>query len=156
QLKAIQKELGEGDDAADEALKELKAKLDALPLPEEARREVSREWSRLGRVGREALEAQGIPTLLRNIAQLPGGHARDEHRGDQEAARILDEDHHGLSEVKVRILEFLAVRQLSEQRAKEELEQGEGEGEPAREGVAEAAREARAGGRGRILLFAGP
>jgi len=148
QLKAIQKELGEGDDAADEALKELKAKLDALPLPEEARREVGREWARLVRVGRESMESQVIRTFLENIAELPWGKRSDEHLDVQEAARILDEDHHGLSEVKDRILEFLAVRQLSEQRAKEEREQGEGaQGE---------AREARAGGKGRILLFAGP
>src|SRR6185436_19672550 len=148
QLKAIQKELGEGDDAADESLKELKAKLDALPLPEEARREVGREWARLVRVGRESMESQVIRTFLENIAELPWGKRSDEHLDVQEAARILDEDHHGLSEVKDRILEFLAVRQLSEQRAKEEREQGEGaQGE---------AREVRAGGKGRILLFAGP
>jgi ATP-dependent Lon protease len=134
QLKAIQKELGEGEDAADESLKELKAKLDALPLPEEARKEVSREWSRLARIGRESMESQVIRTFLENIAELPWGKRSAEHLDVQEAARILDEDHYGLADVKDRILEFLAVRQLREAR--------------------EAGR--AAAGKGRILLFAGP
>jgi ATP-dependent Lon protease len=148
QLKAIQKELGEGEDAADESLKELKAKLDALPLPDEARKEVDREWSRLVRVGRESMESQVIRTFLENIAELPWGKRSAEHLDVGEAARILDEDHYGLPDVKDRILEFLAVRQLSEQRTKEA-------GDEAREGGDEA-REAGASGRGRILLFAGP
>src|SRR5258706_4602872 len=60
QLRAIQKELGEGDEDADVSMKELKAKLDKLPLPEEARKEVDREWSRLARAGRESMETQVI------------------------------------------------------------------------------------------------
>ncbi len=144
QLRAIQKELGEGEDAADESLKELKAKLDALPLPEEARREVDREWSRLVRVGRESMESQVIRTYLETVAELPWGTRSEDDLDVQEAARILDEDHHGLADVKDRILEFLAVRQLAGQRAEEGGEGGEGD-EPA-----------RAAGKGRILLFAGP
>jgi ATP-dependent Lon protease len=144
QLKAIQKELGEGEHAADESLKELKVKLDALPLPEEARKEVDREWARLVRVGRESMESQVIRTFLENIAELPWGKRSEEHLDVGEAARFLDEDHHGLADVKDRILEFLAVRQLSEQRTKS-----------AEEG-AEADADARGAGKGRILLFAGP
>ena len=158
QLKAIQKELGEGDDAADESLKELKAKLDALPLPPEARKEVDREWARLVRVGRESMESQVIRTFLENVAELPWGRRSEEHLDVALAARILDEDHYGLADVKDRILEFLAVRQLSEQRAKAEA--GKAEAGKAEAGKAGAAREARdedgAVGRGRILLFAGP
>ena len=112
QLKAIQKELGEGEGADDESLKELRAKLDALDLPEEARKEVDREWARLTRIGRESMESQVIRTYLETIAELPWNSRSDEHLDVQEAARILDEDHYGLKDVKDRILEFLAVRQL--------------------------------------------
>jgi ATP-dependent Lon protease len=133
QLKAIQKELGEGDDAADEALKELKAKLDKLPLPDEARKEVDREWARLVRVGRESMESQVIRTYLETIAELPWDKRTDEALDVKEAARILDEDHYGLKDVKDRVLEFLAVLQLTREESDE----------PARM-------------KGRILLFSGP
>ena len=162
QLKAIQKELGEGDDASDESAKELKAKLDALPLPEEARREVNREWARLVRVGRESMESQVIRTYLENVAELPWGSRSEDHLDVQEAARVLDEDHHGLPEVKDRILEFLAVRQLAEVqdaavRAEAQAD-GKTSAEAAAEAKADAKQEAKAsrGARGRILLFTGP
>jgi ATP-dependent Lon protease len=104
QMRAIQKELGEGDDAGDEGLKELKAKLDALPLPDEARKEVVREWSRLARIGRESVESQVIRTYLETISELPWGARTDESLDVAAAAKILDEDHFGLGEVKDRVL----------------------------------------------------
>ncbi len=128
QMKAIQKELGEGEGAADDSLKELEAKLKALPLPDAARKEVDREWSRLTRIGRESVESQVIRTYLETIAELPWGKRTDELLDVQKAAKILDEDHFGLGEVKDRVLEFLAVHQLT--KAKEK--------------------------KGRILLFSGP
>ena len=97
--------------------KELKAKLDKLPLPDEARKEVDREWSRLTRVGRESMESQVIRTYLETIAELPWGTRTEEHLDVAEAARILDEDHYGLGDVKDRVLEFLAVHQLSRRRS---------------------------------------
>src|SRR5262245_3673689 len=60
QMKAIQKELGETDGSGDEGLKELRSKLDELELPEDARKEVDREWQRLTRIGRESMESQVI------------------------------------------------------------------------------------------------
>jgi len=162
QLKAIQKELGEGDDASDESAKELKAKLDALPLSEEARREVNREWARLVRVGRESMESQVIRTYLETIAELPWGARSQEHLDVQEAARILDEDHHGLPDVKDRILEFLAVRQLSEAKEAAEAAEAAADGKTAAEVKADAKADAAAepkasrGVKGRILLFSGP
>jgi ATP-dependent Lon protease len=114
QMKAIQKELGEGEGADDESLKELRAKLDALDLSEEARKEVDREWARLTRIGRESMESQVIRTYLETIAELPWNERSEEHLDVQEAARVLDEDHYGLKDVKDRILEFLAVRQLAQ------------------------------------------
>ena len=86
QLRAIQKELGEGDEAADDALEALKAKLDKLPLPEEARKEVDREW-RLARAGRESMESQVIRTYLETIAELPWGTRTDELARRRQARR---------------------------------------------------------------------
>jgi ATP-dependent Lon protease len=113
QLKAIHRELGEGDDASD--LDELRETLEALDLPEAARREVDRELGRLTRIGRESMESQVIRNFLENVAELPWNERSEEHLDIQEAARILDEDHYGLEDVKDRVLEFLAVRQLARQ-----------------------------------------
>jgi ATP-dependent Lon protease len=112
QLRAIQKELGEGDDAGDDSLKELETKLASLPLPQAARKEVDREWARLKRVGRESTESQVIRTYLETIAELPWGKRSDSVLDVQKAGKILDEDHYGLGDVKDRVLEFLAVQQL--------------------------------------------
>jgi ATP-dependent Lon protease len=127
QLRAIQKELGD-DEPAGEALADLKDKLAKLPLPAEARKEVDRELARLARAGRESMESQMIRTYLETVAELPWGTRTDEKLDIAEAAKILDEDHHGLADVKDRVLEFLAVHQLSRGAAK----------------------------KGRILLFGGP
>ncbi|MBW8772985.1 MAG: endopeptidase La, partial [Gemmatimonadetes bacterium] len=134
QLKAIQEELGEGDASGDKTLDELKAKLDKLPLPDEARKEVDREWSRLTRVGKESMESQVIRTFLETVAELPWGTRTQEHLDVAEAARILDEDHYGLKDVKDRVLEFLAVHQLAQGKQGKVSSQN----------------------KGRILLFGGP
>jgi len=161
QMKAIQKELGESDGASDEGLKELRAKLDALDLPEDARKEIDREWQRLTRIGRESMESQVIRTYLETVAELPWNSRSDEKLDVPEAARILDEDHFGLKDVKDRILEFLAVRQLGEERAKAASAETPASA-PASENAAPApkAKESSDGsprsGKGRILLFAGP
>ena len=121
QLKAIQRELGEGDDGTD--LDELRETLDALDLPEAARKEVDRELGRLSRIGRESMESQVIRNFLENVAELPWNERSEEHLEIQEAARILDEDHYGLEDVKDRVLEFLAVRQLARQVEEGEVEE---------------------------------
>ncbi len=123
QLRTIQKELDEGD--GDDDLAELSAKLEALDLPPEGRKEVDRELRRLSRFGREAMEAQVVRTYLETVAELPWSERTDERLDQPEASRILDEDHYGLDEVKDRILEFLAVHQLrleTEERRKDEPE----------------------------------
>jgi len=118
QLKTIQRELGEGDERDD--LQELKDKLEALDLSAEARKEVDREFNRLNRIGRESMESQVIRTFLENIAELPWNERSKEHLELPEAQRILDEDHYALGDVKDRVLEFLAVRQLREQQKQAE------------------------------------
>ncbi len=115
QLKAIEAELGEADGGADE-LTELRQRLDALELPEEARKEVDREFNRLSRMGREAMEAQVIRTYLEALAELPWNVRSEEQLDIHRAAEILAADHHGLEDVKDRVLEFLSVRKLHEER----------------------------------------
>src|SRR6187397_1326438 len=118
QLKTIQRELGEDDERDD--LRDLKEKLAALDLPAEARKEVDREFNRLTRIGWESMESQVIRTFLENVAELPWNERSKEHLDLSEAQRTLDEDHYALGDVKDRVLEFLAVRQLREQAEKAE------------------------------------
>jgi len=120
QLKAIQKELGDDDQAKE--VSELRDKLTKLNLPKEARAEVERELGRLERSGRESMEAQVIRTYLEWIAELPWNTRSDDHLDLRRASGILDEDHYGLQDVKDRVLEFLAVRQLRAQQLAEEVE----------------------------------
>ncbi len=145
QMKAIQKELGEDEEGSEEShLKELKSKLDALELPEEARKEVDREWSRLKRLRGESMESSVVRTYLETIAELPWTARSEDHLDVVEAARILDEDHHGLKDVKDRVLEFLAVRQLLISKMAEAEPQEKQGKKPA------------VAGKGKILLFTGP
>ncbi len=125
QLKTIQRELGEGDERDD--LQELREKLEALDLPAEARKEVDRELNRLTRIGRESMESQVIRTFLENIVELPWNVRSKEHLELAEAQRILDEDHYALGDVKDRVLEFLAVRQLRMQQDAAEAAADNGE-----------------------------
>jgi ATP-dependent Lon protease len=127
QMKTIQRELGEGDERDD--LQELKETLAALDLPPEARKEVDREFGRLSRIGRESMESQVIRTFLENVAELPWNERSKEHLQLPEAQRILDEDHYALGDVKDRVLEFLAVRQLRlQQESREQPGESGGDG----------------------------
>jgi ATP-dependent Lon protease len=119
QMKAIQKELGDDDQSKEIA--ELREKLNKLELPREARQEVERELGRLERAGRESMEAQVIRTYLEWIAELPWNNRSDDNLDLQHAQVVLDEDHYGLKDVKDRVLEFLAVRQLRAQQLAEEM-----------------------------------
>ena len=149
QLKAIKRELGEGDQS--DELSELRERLEKLDLPKEARTEVDRELARLERSGPESMEAQVGRTYLQSILELPWN-TRSEDRLDLQAAeRVLDEDHYGLGDVKDRVLEFLATRALKARQLA--APSGEpGEGEPKSDGDASS----RALARGPILLFVGP
>src|SRR3712207_1420198 len=113
QMKAIQKELGDDDQSKE--INELREKLGKLELPREARAEVERELGRLERAGRESMEAQVIRTYLEWIAELPWNTRSDDQLDLRHATQVLDEDHYGLQDVKDRVLEFLAVRQLRAQ-----------------------------------------
>src|SRR6187455_3076861 len=120
QLKAIQKELGDDDQSKE--ITELREKLTKLELPKEARAEVERELGRLERAGRESMEAQVIRTYLEWIAELPWNSRSDDNLDLSRAQIVLDEDHYGLKDVKDRVLEFLAVRQLRASQLADEVE----------------------------------
>ena len=119
QMKAIQKELGDDDQSRE--IEELREKLARLELPKEARVEVERELGRLERTGRESMEAQVIRTYLEWIAELPWNARSDDQLDLKHAAGILEEDHYGLQDVKDRVLEYLAVRQLRARQLAEEV-----------------------------------
>jgi ATP-dependent Lon protease len=110
QMKQIRKELGEEGEA--DELDELRQKLAGLELPAEARKEVDRELARLDRIGNQSMETQVIRNYLETIAELPWSARSEEHLDIKVASDILEVDHYALGDVKDRILEFLAVRQL--------------------------------------------
>src|SRR5687768_15082951 len=119
QMKAIQKELGDDDQSRE--VEELREKLTKLDLPKEARTEVERELGRLERTGRESMEAQVIRTYLEWIAELPWSIRSDDQLDLNRAATVLEEDHYGLQDVKDRVLEYLAVRQLRARQLADEV-----------------------------------
>jgi ATP-dependent Lon protease len=126
QMKAIQRELGE--DAEGMEVGELRERIDALELPEAAREEVERELSRLERTSPQSAEYQVIRTYLETVADLPWNLRTEDKLNLPEAERILDEDHYGLQDIKDRVLEFLAVRQLAARRAVQEVAEGSATG----------------------------
>jgi len=110
QMKAIQKELGEGEITPE--LAELKKRLDEADLPEDARREAEREMQRLTTIPSISPEYQVARTYLEWLADLPWHVSTEDNLDIARAEEILNEDHYGLDKVKQRILDFLAVRQL--------------------------------------------
>ncbi|MDX1566614.1 MAG: endopeptidase La [Longimicrobiales bacterium] len=108
QLKAIQKEL----DTRSDEWSELEQTLAEADLPEEVRARADRELERLERLNPVAPEAAVIRTYLDWIASLPWTRRSDDNLSVENAARILDEEHHGLEEVKERILDHIAVLSL--------------------------------------------
>ncbi len=110
QLAAIRKELGEGDDIG--LVEEYRAKLAETPLPEKARQTANREIERLEKMSEASPEHGWVRTWLDTLLGLPWG-KRSPETADIAAARAtLDADHNGLDDVKERIVEHLAVRQL--------------------------------------------
>ncbi len=111
QLKAIQEELGEGDEVQAEA-NELREQLEALKLPDEVSKQVERELSRLERLQPAMAEYGVVRSYLEWIASLPWDQATQDNLDLKHARRVLDTDHYDIEQVKDRILEFLAVRSL--------------------------------------------
>jgi hypothetical protein len=108
QLKAIQKELGEEEERDD--VEEMRNRIEELELSEDQRTEVDRELRRLERTSPQSAEYQVIRTFLEWVTELPWNERSEDKINLVRAEEILHEDHHGLEDVKDRILEFLAVR----------------------------------------------
>ncbi len=172
QMKAIQKELGDEDSSQE--VTELREKLTKLNLTKEGRAEVERELGRLERAGRESMEAQVIRTYLEWIAELPWNDRSNDNLDLKHASAVLDEDHYGLTDVKDRVLEFLAVRQLRAKQLADEVKENGGvpaeklrvekdeatpllnEDDESKPITDEKEVKSRAMAKGPILLFVGP
>lgn len=111
QLKAIQEELGQGDDRSIE-INELKNKLSEARLPEEAQKEADRELNRLAKMSPISAEYTVARTFLDWIISLPWSITTEDNLDIISAEKILNEDHYNLKKVKERILEYLSVLKL--------------------------------------------
>jgi len=112
QMKAIQKELGEGDDQTKE-IEELRDKIEAVGMPEPVKKEAVRELDRLSKMPVAAAEYTVSRTYLDWLVALPWAKRTDEVIDLPKTKGVLDADHSGLEKAKDRILEYLAVRKLN-------------------------------------------
>ncbi len=135
QLKAIREELGESDESEAE-IEEYRKKIAAAGMSDEARKEATRELSRLEKMPPQAAEFSVIKTYLDWLCELPWSKQSEDNLDVVHARKVLNEDHYDLEEVKERIIEFLAIRKLALER--EDLEVNESDR------------------RGAILCFVGP
>jgi ATP-dependent Lon protease len=112
QKKAIEKELGEGNQEATDELGKLRARLDAAQLPAAAREQADRELKRLDHIPQGSPEGSVIFSYLETLAALPWGVTTEDNLDLVHARKVLDDDHFGLEKVKRRLVESLAVRKL--------------------------------------------
>ncbi|HEV7563946.1 MAG TPA: endopeptidase La [Solirubrobacterales bacterium] len=112
QLKAIQDELGEGDEQQAEVA-ELRERIEAAELPAHALKAADRELARLEKLPPAAAEHGVIRTYLEWLVELPWSRETEDNLDIAHAREVLDADHYDLEEVKDRILEYLAVRKLN-------------------------------------------
>ena len=113
QLKTIQKELGEGEDAKAQEIAELTKKITEAKMPSEIEEHAKREVSRLDRMPEASGEYSMARTYLEWLTELPWSVESGKPIDIAEARRILDADHYGLQKIKRRILEYLAIHQLN-------------------------------------------
>ena len=109
QVKAIQKELGEGEEGAD--IEELEKKINAAHLPKEARKKVDAEFKKLKLMSPMSAEATVVRNYIDTVIGLPWRKKSKVNNSIPNAETVLDNDHYGLEKVKERILEYLAVQQ---------------------------------------------
>ena len=114
QMKAIKKELGEDEGTVE--LKELEDKIKAANMPEESEKVAMKELDRLSRIPTQSPEYNVSRTYIDWLVDLPWSDSTEDRIDLKEAMKILDEDHYGLEKVKERIIEYLAVRNLKQQK----------------------------------------
>jgi ATP-dependent Lon protease len=112
QMKAIQKELGEGDEQAKE-IEELRGKIEAAGMPEGVKKEALRELDRLSKMPVAAAEYTVSRTYVDWLVALPWSKRTEDSIDLKHTKKVLDADHSGLEKVKDRVLEYLAVRKLN-------------------------------------------
>jgi len=111
QLKAIQKELGEGDGRTSE-VEEIEKKIEEAKMPPDARKAADKELERLKMIPPESAEHTVVRTYLDLLVSVPWSVSTEDNLDIRHARQVLDEDHYDLEKIKERILEFLAVRKL--------------------------------------------
>ena len=112
QLQIIKSELEEGG-SPESLAEEYKEKIEELDIPEDSKEHLLKEVSRLDYMASASPEVNVIKTYLDNVLDIPFGQYSDDEINIEKSRKILDKDHHGLKDVKERILEFLAVRKLN-------------------------------------------
>jgi len=117
QMKAIQEELGMLDEHEQE-IAELREKIKKAGMPEKVEEKALKELERLARMPQGSAEVSVVRTYLDWLISLPWNERSEEELDLKKAARILDEDHYGLEQVKERVLEYLAVHKLTGGKAK--------------------------------------
>ncbi|MFN3330377.1 MAG: endopeptidase La, partial [Pyrinomonadaceae bacterium] len=113
QLKAIQAELGEGNELYEE-IEQYKKKIKKAKMPKHAEEEVLKQLKKLERMNSDSAEAASLRNWLDIMVELPWSKSSKDSLDLKKAQKILDEDHYGLEKVKERIIEYLAVRKLRE------------------------------------------
>src|SRR6266849_1563695 len=113
QMESIRKELGEDEGSV---VDEYRTKIEEAGMPEAVRAQADRELRRLETMGDSSGEASMIRTYLDWLTAVPWSKRSDEHLDPQNAREVLDADHAGLDDVKDRIVEYLAVRKLRQER----------------------------------------
>ena len=121
-MKAIKRELGEDEETVD--IKELEDRVKAAKLPEEAEKVAMKELERLSRIPTQSPEYSVSRTYIEWLADLPWSNSSEDQIDVKKAEKILDEDHYGLEKVKERILEYLAVRNLKQERNPDKVVRG--------------------------------
>jgi ATP-dependent Lon protease len=166
QLAAIRKELGDGDD---DVVEQYRERFAARTLPSKVRDAVGKELDRMERTSGQSPELGWIRTWLDRVLELPWGTTTNDALDLVTARAVLDADHHGLDDVKDRIVEFLAVRKLRSERGLDSVTGPVGDGDtehagdtvPAGDREPAGGRDQRAGtdrrsGAGAILTLVGP
>jgi ATP-dependent Lon protease len=113
QMESIRKELGEDEGSV---IDEYRTKIDEAGMPDEVRDQADRELKRLEAIGEQSAEASVIRTYLDWLCAVPWAERSEERLDPAHAREVLDADHHGLEDVKDRIVEYLAVRKLRQER----------------------------------------